>query len=123
MITNLFIPKLGMTMESATIAEWCFNDGDNVEKDSVILVIDTEKTANDIEAPASGKLVISANVGDELPCGNIIGYIAETQAEYDSLKAGASTDAAPTARSHLTTMGIEFVRRTSPSGYVSSAWA
>jgi len=93
MITKLFIPKLGMTMESATIADWCFNDGDNVEKDSVILVIDTEKTANDIEAPASGKLVITANVGDELPCGDIIGYIAETQAEYGSLKAGASTDA------------------------------
>jgi pyruvate dehydrogenase E2 component (dihydrolipoamide acetyltransferase) len=100
MITNLFIPKLGMTMESATIAEWCFNDGDNVGKDSVILVIDTEKTANDIEAPASGKLVITANVGDELPCGDVIGYIAETQAEYDSLKAGASTDSvAPAASS------------------------
>ena len=88
MLTKLFIPKLGMTMEKATIAEWCYNDGDQVEKDSAVLVIDTEKVANDIEAPVSGKLVIIAAVGEELPCGAIIGYIAETQKEYEAAKSG-----------------------------------
>lgn len=89
MIVKLFIPKLGMTMEKATIAEWLYKDGDQVEKDSAVLVIDTEKVANDIEAPVSGKLVITAEMGEELPCGAIIGYIAETQAEYETAK-GAS---------------------------------
>ncbi|MDD2736767.1 MAG: dihydrolipoamide acetyltransferase family protein [Desulfuromonadaceae bacterium] len=89
MLVKLFIPKLGMTMEKATIAEWRYKDGDTVEKDSTVLVIDTEKVANDIEAPVSGKLVINAAVGDELPCGAIIGYIAETREEYEIAKGGA----------------------------------
>ena len=89
MLVKLFIPKLGMTMEKATIAEWRYNDGDTVEKDSTVLVIDTEKVANDIEAPVSGKLVINAAVGEELPCGAIIGYIAETREEYEVAKGGA----------------------------------
>lgn len=82
MIAKLFIPKLGMAMEKATIAEWCFRDGDKVEKDSAVLVIDTEKVANDIEAPITGRLVITAAVGAEIPCGGIVGFIAETEEEY-----------------------------------------
>ena len=101
MIVKLFIPKLGMTMEKATIAEWRYKDGDQVEKDSTVLVIDTEKVANDIEAPVSGKLVVTAAVGEELPCGAIIGYIAETQEEYEAEKDGAGASApAPQASVH-----------------------
>lgn len=90
MITKLFIPKLGMTMEKATIAEWYFKDGDQVEKDTPVLLIDTEKVANDIETPVSGKLVITASVGEELPCGEIIGYIVDTEEEYATLKGGTA---------------------------------
>ncbi|HEX8961216.1 MAG TPA: dihydrolipoamide acetyltransferase family protein [Geobacteraceae bacterium] len=82
MITKLFIPKLGMTMEKATIAEWRYRHGDRVEKDTPILVIDTEKVANEIEAPVAGRLVIVASAGEELPCGAIVGYIAETDEEF-----------------------------------------
>ena len=58
MITKLFIPKLGMTMEKATIAQWRYRHGDRVEKDAPVLVIDTEKVANEIEAPVAGRLVM-----------------------------------------------------------------
>jgi pyruvate/2-oxoglutarate dehydrogenase complex dihydrolipoamide acyltransferase (E2) component len=100
MIAKIFIPKLGMTMEKATIAEWQFRDGDSVQKDSPILVIDTEKVASEIEAPISGKLAIDASAvpGAELPCGAVIGYVAETQEEYDSIKQnGAAAPVSPTS--------------------------
>lgn len=91
MIAKIFIPKLGMTMEKATVAEWLYRDGDDVEQGSSVLVIDTEKTANEIEASIGGKLVIDAEVGVELPCGAIVGYIAETQEEYDAAKGGGTS--------------------------------
>ncbi len=102
MITKLFIPKLGMTMEKATIAEWRYRHGDRVEKDAPVLVIDTEKVANEIEAPTAGRLVIVASVGEELPCGAVVGYIAETeeafaQAEKGGVPATQSADAVTTA--------------------------
>lgn len=102
MITKLFIPKLGMTMEKATIAEWRYRHGDRVEKDAPVLVIDTEKVANEIEAPTAGKLVIVAAVGEELPCGDVVGYIAETEEEFAQAEKGGAAatqlaDAAPAA--------------------------
>lgn len=90
MLTKLFIPKLGMTMEKATIAEWKCRHGDRVEKDVPVLVIDTEKVANEIEAPHAGKLVIVASVGEELPCGAVVGYIAETDAEFEQAVQGGA---------------------------------
>jgi pyruvate/2-oxoglutarate dehydrogenase complex dihydrolipoamide acyltransferase (E2) component len=82
MISKLFIPKLGMTMEKATVAEWRYRHGDRVEKDAAVLVIDTEKVANELEAPAAGRLVIAAKPGQELPCGAVVGFIAETEEEF-----------------------------------------
>lgn len=86
MVENLFIPKLGMTMEKATIAEWKFKDGDKVAKGDVVLVIDTEKVAHEIESPTDGLLVVIASVGEELPCGAVIGMVAQTKEEYEKAK-------------------------------------
>jgi pyruvate dehydrogenase E2 component (dihydrolipoamide acetyltransferase)/2-oxoglutarate dehydrogenase E2 component (dihydrolipoamide succinyltransferase) len=75
-----------MTMEEATIAEWKANDGDMVEKDQIVLVIDTEKVAHEMESPASGFLVILAEPGQVHPCGAVVGKLAETKEEYDAIK-------------------------------------
>ena len=91
MAIDIFIPKLGMTMEEATIAEWKANDGDMVEKDQIILVIDTEKVAHEMESPASGFLVILAEAGQVHPCGAVIGKLAETKEEYDAIKKSGMT--------------------------------
>ncbi|MBU5613816.1 dihydrolipoamide acetyltransferase family protein [Geomonas azotofigens] len=114
MLTKLFIPKLGMTMEKATVAEWRYRQGDRVEKDAPVLVIDTEKVANEIEAPVAGKLVIVAAVGDEVPCGEVVGYIAETEEEYaQALKGGAGS--ASTAPAAAETGGGEPVPAAAPA--------
>jgi pyruvate dehydrogenase E2 component (dihydrolipoamide acetyltransferase) len=58
------MPKLGMTMQEARIVEWHAGDGDWVEKGDVLFTIETEKTALDIEAPASGVLEILVPAGE-----------------------------------------------------------
>jgi pyruvate/2-oxoglutarate dehydrogenase complex dihydrolipoamide acyltransferase (E2) component len=88
---DIFIPKLGMTMEEATIAEWTAADGDRVEKNQIILVIDTEKVAHEMESPASGFLVILADSGEIHPCGAVVGKLAETKEEYEGIKKSGMT--------------------------------
>jgi pyruvate dehydrogenase E2 component (dihydrolipoamide acetyltransferase) len=86
LIKNLFIPKLGMTMEKGRIAQWTAGDGDQVQAEQVVLILETEKVAHEIAAPISGILAILAKAGDEYPCGTVVGVVAETAQEYDAVK-------------------------------------
>jgi pyruvate dehydrogenase E2 component (dihydrolipoamide acetyltransferase) len=86
--TNITIPKLGMTMKEATLVEWKFNEGDWVEKDEVVLIIETEKTTWEVEAMASGYLhiLIACNPDKPEPVGTVVGQLAETEDELKSLQ-------------------------------------
>lgn len=53
-ITDLIMPKLGLTMTEGTVSEWLVEPGQSFKKEDVILVIETDKIANEIEAPANG---------------------------------------------------------------------
>jgi len=82
---SIFIPKLGMAMKEGKVAEWKAKEGEWVEDGSVVLIIETEKVAHEIVAEVSGFLVILAQVGDVLPCGEAAGILAETQEEFDQM--------------------------------------
>jgi len=85
------IPKLGMTMTRATLIEWKAKEGDWVEKGSVVLAIETEKTGWDITADASGFLHILVEEGSEVPVSKVVGLIAETREELETLQKGSPT--------------------------------
>jgi pyruvate dehydrogenase E2 component (dihydrolipoamide acetyltransferase) len=76
MAIPIFIPKLGLTMTEATIAEWKKKEGDKVEKGEILVVIETEKITFEVESPDSGILgkILSAR-GDVVPVGQVIGQI------------------------------------------------
>ncbi|MDE2403641.1 MAG: lipoyl domain-containing protein [Sphingomonadales bacterium] len=76
MSTVLTIPKLEMSMVEGTLAEWKVADGAAVNEGDVIYVLETDKTARDIEAPASGTLTIKAAAGETYDVGTEIGEIA-----------------------------------------------
>jgi pyruvate/2-oxoglutarate dehydrogenase complex dihydrolipoamide acyltransferase (E2) component len=70
------MPKYGMTMEEGIIVEWLVNEGDRVSAGDSIAVIETEKVATELEAPASGVIAeISAAAAAEVPVGQVIAYI------------------------------------------------
>ncbi len=94
MIKNLFIPKLGMTMEKGRIAEWAANDGDRVKEEQVVLILETEKVAHEITAPMSGLLAILGQAGEEYLCGAVVGVVVETETEYEAVKKDPSGYAA-----------------------------
>jgi pyruvate dehydrogenase E2 component (dihydrolipoyllysine-residue acetyltransferase) len=75
-VTKVIVPKVDMDQEAGTIVEWLRGEGDRVEQGEIILVIETDKVAIDVEAPVSGILQgISAQPGDVLPIGTEIALI------------------------------------------------
>lgn len=94
MTKNVFIPKLGMTMEKGKIAQWEANDGDQVQAEQVLMILETEKVAHEVTAPVAGTLAILAKAGEEYPCGTVVGVVAETGQEYEAVKKNPTAFAA-----------------------------
>jgi pyruvate/2-oxoglutarate dehydrogenase complex dihydrolipoamide acyltransferase (E2) component len=75
MSTPLNIPRLEMAMTEGGLAQWLVEDGVQVNEGDPIYVLETEKAAQEIAAPASGKLVQKAAAGQIYPVGADIGEI------------------------------------------------
>jgi pyruvate dehydrogenase E2 component (dihydrolipoamide acetyltransferase) len=56
MAVELFIPKMGQTVEEVTIVNWLVEDGAKVEQGQAILEVETDKAVFPVEANASGNL-------------------------------------------------------------------
>lgn len=70
------MPKFGMTMEEGTVLHWKKQEGDPVKNREIILEIETDKSAVDVEAERDGFLLkILANEGDVLACGEPLAWI------------------------------------------------
>jgi pyruvate dehydrogenase E2 component (dihydrolipoamide acetyltransferase) len=78
MVTNVVMPKFGLSMEEGTINSWLVNEGDKVKKGDEIAEVSSEKITNMVEAPEDG--VIRKIIGEAdstLPCGELIAIIAD----------------------------------------------
>lgn len=75
MSTTLTIPKLQMSATEGTLIEWLVEDGAVVEEGQPIYSFETDKSVQDIEAPAAGKLTQKAAAGETYPVGTEIGEI------------------------------------------------
>jgi pyruvate/2-oxoglutarate dehydrogenase complex dihydrolipoamide acyltransferase (E2) component len=75
MSTPLTIPRLEMAMTEGTLAEWLVADGAQVNEGDPIYVLETGKAAQEITAPASGRLMQKAQAGTTYDVGTDIGEI------------------------------------------------
>lgn len=78
MSIKLTIPKLQMSMTEGVLAEWLADDGAMVEEGQAIYALETDKATQEIEAPASGKLVRKAEAGQTYDVGFEIGEISSS---------------------------------------------
>jgi pyruvate/2-oxoglutarate dehydrogenase complex dihydrolipoamide acyltransferase (E2) component len=76
MATEILLPKLGFTMSEGTIVEWLIADGGDVVEGQPLFALESEKSTQEIDAPASGVLTILIAAGAEAEVGTIIGTIA-----------------------------------------------
>ncbi len=86
MAEQIAIPKLGMSMVDATLVEWKFKEGDQVEKGDVVLMIETEKTQWEVEASSPGFVHILVEEDTKAEVGRVVGMIAECKEELQGLQ-------------------------------------
>lgn len=86
---DIVMPKLGESIQEATITKWFKKPGDTIEEEDVLLEIATDKVDSEIPSPVDGKLIkILFEEGDLVPVGEKIAVIdLDGDAEIDEAKA------------------------------------
>jgi pyruvate dehydrogenase E2 component (dihydrolipoamide acetyltransferase) len=73
---ELLMPKLGLTMTEGTVAEWIVSPGGEFRAGDTLLLIETDKVTSEVPAETDGVLLeVTANVGDVVNVGLVIGYV------------------------------------------------
>lgn len=75
MATEILLPKIGFSMTEGMVAEWMFGDGEEVKEGEILYLLEADKSANEVEAPATGKLKVIAEEGKTYQVGDVLGYI------------------------------------------------
>ena len=70
------IPSVGESVQEAVLVQWYKKDGDPVQKDEPIFVVETDKVTLEIVAEASGTLKILVSEGETVSIGTKVGTIA-----------------------------------------------
>lgn len=89
-MAEIKIPAVGESITEATISEWKKKDGDLVQRDEILLVLETDKASVEVVAENSGKLSVKTKEGETVPIGSIVGEI-DTSVAVES----AATKTAP----------------------------
>jgi pyruvate/2-oxoglutarate dehydrogenase complex dihydrolipoamide acyltransferase (E2) component len=75
MATEILLPKLGFSMNEGELAEWLVADGETVTEGQPLFALESDKSTNEVEAPASGTLKILKQVGETYEVGTVLGLI------------------------------------------------
>jgi pyruvate/2-oxoglutarate dehydrogenase complex dihydrolipoamide acyltransferase (E2) component len=75
MATEVLLPKLGFAMKEGSVAQWLVPDGASVTEGSPLFALESEKSVQEINAPASGILRILKPIGEIYDVGEILAII------------------------------------------------
>jgi pyruvate/2-oxoglutarate dehydrogenase complex dihydrolipoamide acyltransferase (E2) component len=73
--TEVLLPKIGFSMNEGTLSEWLVSDGGQVTEGQPLFSLESEKSTQEVESPASGTLKIIAAVGDTYEVGTVLAVI------------------------------------------------
>ena len=82
------MPKMGESVQEATITKWFVKEGDTVEEDDILFEIATEKVDSEIPSPVDGVISkILFDVDAVVPVGDVVAHI-----KTDAEQAGATEE-------------------------------
>lgn len=80
MAVDLFIPKMGQTVEEVTLINWLINDGDKVDFGDPVMEVETDKAIFTVEANGKGYVHIGPfEKGQVVPVLTVIGTIGKKE--------------------------------------------
>jgi pyruvate dehydrogenase E2 component (dihydrolipoamide acetyltransferase) len=97
----IVMPQVGHNIPTATVTEWKKREGDRVEKGEVVLVIESDKSAFEVEAEESGVLLkILHEEGEEVEVFKPVAYIGEPGEKAEAMPGahGSAVSSAPSSQ-------------------------
>ncbi|WP_321369570.1 2-oxoglutarate dehydrogenase complex dihydrolipoyllysine-residue succinyltransferase [uncultured Desulfuromusa sp.] len=88
---DIIVPQVGESIVEAEIGEWFKKDGEYVNKDDLLMELETEKVNVELNAEASGTLTILVEEGETIKIGAVIGKIDETAAAPEAAEKTETT--------------------------------
>jgi len=88
MISEIRVPKLGMTQADITVVEISRENGSAIEEGQTAAVIETAKVSYELKAPASGLIFYLKKVKDKVAIGALLAAIADSRGAYEGFLAG-----------------------------------
>ena len=101
-IHEIFMPALSSTMTEGKIVSWEKSPGDKVEKGETVVVVESDKADMDVESFYEGYMAhIVVEAGNSAPVGSAIAFLAETEAEIETVAAQAKSQSSAPASSEV----------------------
>ena len=124
MPTQIKVPSVGESIKSVFVADWKKNTGEYCNAGDIICEIETDKASQEIPTEVAGVITTQANVGDELPIGEVLATIDESGEASASGSEHVLDQAMPTGKNdpavpmHAKTLGQTLEFMTTPSAKV-----
>jgi pyruvate dehydrogenase E2 component (dihydrolipoamide acetyltransferase) len=91
MAKEVFIPKLGQTVEEVTLVEWLVSDGAQVREGDEIVEVETDKANFRVEATADGYVHLGPfETGKVVPVLTVVAVIGGKDEKWDAHRAGGA---------------------------------
>lgn len=121
------LPSLGADMDEGTLLEWKIRPGDVVSKGQVVALVDTSKSAVDVECWSEGRVAqIVVQVGQKVPVGTVLALLLEP-GEVAGVPPPEAVPArqvvSPAARKRARELGVDVatLRGSGPAGAITLA--
>lgn len=75
MAFEVILPKLGFSMNEGELKEWLVADGAQVSEGEPLFALESDKSVQEVDSPASGTLRILKEVGETYEVGTILAEI------------------------------------------------
>ena len=90
MATPVYLKKMTWTMEEGLISKWLKREGDKISEGEGLCEVETEKTTDEIQAPASGTLLkVLHKEGTAVPVNALIAVIGSPGEDISSIPVSA----------------------------------
>ena len=76
MAIQVLLPKIGFSMNEGQIAEWLVPDGGQAVEGQPLFSLESDKSTNEVDSPATGTLKILAQVGEMYEVGTVLAEIS-----------------------------------------------
>lgn len=76
MTFQVTLPKIGFSMNEGTLSEWLVEDGAQVTEGQPLYSLESDKSTNEVDSPATGTLKIIGEIGETYEVGTVIAEIS-----------------------------------------------